>query len=315
MSNRVTAWHAPDAGAHWYPIADWRWADVPVVVILDGGQRALAHEVLAIVRREARTKRLWWFQLGAWDGGGWARNEVRLDAYGRSPPGRYSPVAWRPVDLALWPHLLPEPLASTFGAIRPHAKPLDPVEPLDPHAASDGWPYPDVLLGRGIPKSREECEARVLRGFRTSAAQGRIGHGGGGGFCSDIPSEMVLIALKNEAREREREERAAGKRSTDAEAVRSGWTPTRRDLDDWDTALSWLNHVEPRACDAVELRAADPPFSFVQIAKFIGVKRNVTARALYDKAIEHAFASAQFNGGSARSVLGNRSAKQERSGA
>jgi hypothetical protein len=70
---------------------------------------------------------------------------------------------------------------------------------------------------------------------------------------------------------------------------------------DWDFALGWLSRVDARLIDVIELRAADPPFSFPQIAQRLrGLRSHVTARRLYDRAMDNAFASAKFNGQQAR---------------
>lgn len=169
---------------------------------------------------------------------------------------------------------------------------------IDPHLSSDGWPYPDIALGQQTaPTSIEECEARILRAYRTSDAQRRVGHGPGS-FCGDIPSDMVKIALMTAAREREREERREG-RAPDLEAVRSGWTPGERDKEDWTYALAWLNGVDRRALRILALRAADPPWSFRQIAERLRLGSHETVRARYLAALRWAFEVAQTNGGHA----------------
>lgn len=297
-TGRMSAWRAPGVDAPWYPIAAMRWAGLPVIVTVndrrnpDGGVRPNSggYEVLAVMRRHSRQKRWWWFQLG-WlvAPERWHRHEgVALEMVGRDPPSRYSPSAWRPIDPAAWPHPLPAPLGPAFGSRLPRAAPVEPAEGVDPHLASDGWPYPDIALGEGVPASREECEARVLRAFRTSAS--RAGGGGVGhvrrGMCADIPKEIVLASVHLNEVWWSAHPDADG---SIYEAVRSGWTPTERDKNDWLTALGWLSGLDRKSLRAVALRAADPPWSFTQIAERIGVRRNVTARGVYERAIDHAF--------------------------
>jgi hypothetical protein len=288
----------------WYPIEAMRWPNVPVVVSLVGGQGRLpppgikddkqrgGFEILAEIRRRPGPARAyWWYQLGAWGGiaYGFVRTEVvELEMFGRTPPTKYSPNAWRPLDPRAWRHPLPEPLGSGFGPVLPVAPERPEEEPLDPHLSDDGWPYPGLKLRCGEPPaSVKECEARILRAFRTSASRGggiSAGHTGGS-LCSDIPGEMVKAALKYAALEREADE------GSDSDAVRSGWTPADRDLRDWDTALSWLDFADRKLVQVLSLRAADPPWAFWQIAKLQRVSRQIVHER-YARALAYAFASA-----------------------
>lgn len=294
---KVTAWHAPDADVLWYPIAAMRWAGLPVIVALARG----GTEIVAEIRKHPRRKTWCWYQLGSWggEGYGWMRSDViELEFVNRETD--QSPVAFRPLDLSAWRHPLPEPLDSSFGASVAQCQPrLEAQEALDPHHGSDDWPYPGLRLGAegAVPKSREECEARILRAFRTShsSAGGFVGHMSSG-TCADIPREQVQIALAHCNAERIREELRLGV-AQPLNAVRSGWTPTKRDIGDWVQALQWLNSAEPRAVHVVELRAADPPWSFRQIAERMRLSSHNTARRWYAAAVAHAFASAEFNGG------------------
>lgn len=296
----AAAW-APDTDALFYPIETMRWANLPVVVTLLGGDRPMpadetrgGFEVLAIVRKHPRRKVWWWYQVGAWGGAGhgWMRSEqIALDMVGRTPPSPKSPTAWRPLDVAAWPHPLPAPLDPSFGPKRPPTATPEAAEALDPHIGDDGWPYPGLVLTLGTPASREECEARVLRAFRTSASAaggGAIGHAART-MSADIPKEIILASIRlNEAWWSVHPDADGGV----FEAVRSGWTPNKRDVGDWVTALGWLDYLEPRAVRVISLRAADPPFSFRQIAERIRVSHHVTAKRIYERAIDAAFASA-----------------------
>lgn len=292
-AGNLTAWHAPEAAdERWYPVTGCKLAaGVPVRVMLDKP----GFDVLAVIKKHPRRKVWWWFQLGVWSGdeARWLRSqEIALAPVGADPRWDTSPNSFRPVDEAAWPYALPAPLDPPLGPKRPPAALPAAPEPLDPHHGSDDWPYPGLALGRlTAPRSREECEARVLRAYRTSAAQPRTGHGGSS-LCADIPKEIVLASVRlNEAWWSVHPDADGGV----FEAVRSGWTPTERDIADWWVALGWLNHVEPKARRAVALRAADPPWSFRQIAERLGVMSHNTARALYGRAIDHAFGAAAGN--------------------
>jgi hypothetical protein len=281
------AYWAPGTDAPWYPIEAMQRPGVPVVVVV--GERGVTP--LAVIRKWRG--RLWWFQVGAWGGEayGWIpREEVRLAEVGRDPPSRWSPTAWRPVDAAAWRHPLPPPLDPAFGANKPPVVTPEAPEGIDPHQGSDDWPYPDVKLGLGVPASREECEARVLRAFRTQAlAGGIVGHSDGS-FCGDMPGEIGRQARWHCNQEREAEERRLGV-AQPLEAVRSGWTPSKRDIEDWDTALGWLNGLLRLDKDIVALRASDPPWSFRQIGELKHIHRQ-KAKRWYDEAIDAAFQSA-----------------------
>lgn len=311
LAGKMRAWVAPDVDTPWYPIAAMRWAGLPVVVMLEKGGVA----VLAVARKQTRPKGVWWYQLGSWckEEYRWLKHdEIRLAPYGQSPPAPNSPVAFRPVDPERWPHPLPAALDRAMGQNRPELEDRSAPEGVDPHQGSpdaclrqddpearlrqdDDWPHFGVRLTLGVPASLKECEARILRAFRTSNAQARVGHGAGS-FCNDIPSDMVKIALMTAAREREMEERREGKAPA-LDAVRSGWTPSERDLEDWWFALDWLNGLDRRSLKIVQLRAADPPWSFRQIKEKVRMKCHKTVRVHYERAIAAAFATAQMNGG------------------
>ncbi|MGE0022502.1 MAG: hypothetical protein AB7S70_02600 [Hyphomicrobium sp.] len=281
------AWQPGAADEVWYPVTCKLAAGVPVRVALEDP----GYTVLALIKKHPARKTWWWYQVGVWGDGGWMRRqEIALAPVGAEPPWDLSPRAFSPLNAEDWPYPLPAPLDPAFGRRAPRSEERAPDEGVDAAHGTDDWPHPGLLLTRGVPRSREECEARLLRAFRTSDAQHGVGHGGSS-TCADIPREMVLIALKYAAREREAEERR-GKRDTDATAVRSGWTPTRRDLEDWVTALSWLNGVEGRAIDVVAMRAADPPWSFRQIAEKVRARCHKTARHLYERALDQAYTAA-----------------------
>lgn len=282
----------------WYPVDGIRFRpSVPVVVSL----HRPGFEILAVIEQDDR-RRWWWFQCGVYGGPahGWIENaREKLEMVGRTPPSDFSPRLFRPVDLARWDHKrtpLPAPVTPALGSSLQTARANPMAEPLDPHAGDDGWPYPRLTLGeRTTPASREECEARLLRAWRTNALSHDVGHSTGS-FCSDIPSEMVKVALKFTNRARLIEEARGGPiKPENYNAVRSGWTPTRRDFGDWDYALSWVAALRWDGRKAVEMRAADPPYSFRSIGGILHC-HHATAQRTYDRAIDAAFATSKMIG-------------------
>lgn len=308
LTGNMTAWVDPEAASEvWYPIEAMRRADIKVIVSLVGGRGHVprrgedkeyrgGRSVLALVRRHERLKKDWWFQIGTWGGPkyGWIEGkQTPLEMYGRTPPTRFSPVMFRPLVPLTWPDALPDPLRSTFGPNLPEPAALEPDEPLDPHLADDSWPHPGMKLGHGeAPLTRDECEARILRAFRTSnsSAGGDVGHHGSS-YCADIPTEMVKTALLHADAERRVQERAEGI-APESEAVRSGWTPTKRDLADWLMALTWLNGLDRKELRVLSMKAADPPFSLRQIKERVRVKSATTVSNIYERALDQAFAAA-----------------------
>ena len=250
----------------WYPISTMRWARLPVRIQGPG------YECLAVVREHPGAKRLWWLSLDV------ALRPVAPIAPYAAPGDRAAPLLWQPPNAAIWPHPLPAPVQEPPRDPGQHSAPSEP-EPDDATQAGDGWPYPWLRLGQRVPPvSIEECEARLLRALRTSASRetGSVGLAHRS-TCADIPSEYVKIALEYE--------RALainrGDYKPDMHAVRSGWTPVRRDIEDWSYALGWLAVLawDDPMRDVLEMRAADPPFSFRAIAELMPGRRRARASA------------------------------------
>lgn len=272
----------------WYPIAAMRWARLPVEIARAGYQHA------AIVLADKPSGRLHWYMVtpAGKIGDRFARYNVAAD--------RSAPERWRPLAGHAWPHPLPEPIADMTSARPPgqHAAPPD-AEPEDATTPGDGWPYPGLRLGQCVPPvSIAECEARLLRALRTSASRetGSVGLAHRS-TCADIPSEYVKIALKHERAEALR----LGLYSPETHAVRSGWTPLHRDIEDWAYALDWLAVLawDDPVRRVLEMRAADPPFSFRGIAEQMTGRRRrmkTSAQALhaaYGRALTIAFERAR----------------------
>lgn len=272
----------------WYPAATMRWSALPVWA-------AGRHYVVpAVVRRHEVRRLWWWFQVRAFDPvRGWVACEVPLDVLGGV--GRMAPRAWAPLDAATFGHPLPEPLTDWVPPRSPGQVgmpvPADIAEDTIAPRHVEGWPFPGLALAERMPPATlAECEARLLRAYRTSAAVRVAGSGHGRRtLAADIPAEMVKAALKAAEAERIRAGDVTG---SDFEAVRSAWQPSRRDLGDWDTALGWLASAECKGRRAVEMRAADPQFSFRQIGEALGGVAPGSAHALYRRTIEAAFAAA-----------------------
>lgn len=264
----------------WFPLSAMRRRGVPVIIARPG------YEHLAIVAEDKPSRVLHWHMLHT-------RPRVRIgDRFARwgVAGDRCAPQAWRPVPGVPWPDPLPEPLAHWQPPREPgqHSPPPE-TEPDDPTQSGDGWPYPRLRLGERVPPvSIEECEARLLRALRTSASRetGSVGIAHRN-TCADIPAEFVKIALRYEHAEALRR----GDYSPETHAVRSGWTPVRRDIEDWLYALGWINGLHGRALRTLEMRAADPAFSFRAIAAALRISAQ-GAHDLYRGAVRRAYRTA-----------------------
>lgn len=296
-----------DEPTAWYPAATMRWANVTVWICTHGGR-----QVRARVMTHPGTKRPHWYvQVGERkaEGGRLMAVWEPLAPFAPGATGPLHPVAWAPIDPARWQHPLPEPMVPAAGrnfiaqkavpsprqgiAYLPVTDPPPPHEPLDPLVPDDRWPYPDVRLNwyPNPPVSVAEAEARVLRAYRTSRTQDRVGHQTRA-TCSDIPSEMVKIALRHAALEAALERRLAGlPPDPEAPAVRSAFTPTRRDLGDWVEALTWVRTLNETQIRIVNLRADDPVWSWRQIAERCGASKD-SVRNWYRQACEEIFRAA-----------------------
>lgn len=193
-------------------------------------------------------------------------------------PEHHAPMLWRPVNLATWPDVLP---------LRPAPRPNPPefstpvLSAPEPFAETgDGWPYPGMRLGRPDekPETTEEAEARLLRMVRTHIFKERQ-KDDQLGFRSDCwPKDLrhgaigVKEALRNSK---------TGRLSyltvddysdfhvvhSDLDARPAQWIPTRRDLGDYERhRLTWWDQTTKLAKEIIRLRAANPPYSWKQIA-------------------------------------------------
>ncbi len=278
------------APARWpyYPIEAMRWRHVTVEVTTAGGA-----EVRARVERRADDRgHDWWFELRG-------EAKVPLVRY-RTSAGRWAPVLWRPIPGVLWPYELPAPAERTAvqgaalgapvdGRGRRWERPAD--EPLDPHRASDGWPYPGLVLGgRGVkPASAPEAEARLLRALRTSRMRDVVKDDIVRRTRSaDIPAELARIWERHREYEALVEALREGRMPTDAAAVRSAWTPTRRDLGEWWDVIQWLRPLSGMQRDMFDKRSQDPPPSWAEIGRAVGVERRRVAE-VYAEAVDALF--------------------------
>jgi hypothetical protein len=71
--------------------------------------------------------------------------------------------------------------------------------------------------------------------------------------------------------------------------VKVAFVPTRRDLTDWPYALDWLMALDPRAQQIVRMRAANPVFSWPQVAERVGLRTHSSAIAAYKRAVVEMF--------------------------
>lgn len=273
--------------APWYPIASMRRHRITVRV------QGAGFECLAIVRDHPTAKRPWWIVMterATMDGVRMLPSEP-LAPYGVAAHVR-APMLWQPIAAGQWPDALPDPVRTPPRPPGQHAAPPD-AEPEDATQPGDGWPYPGLRLGQcTAPVSLEECEARLLRALRTSASR-ETGHVGldRRATCSDL----IAIALKFA----HFEAIMRGDVKPDTEAVRSGWTPLRRDIEDWTYALEWLRAPGCGGIgqDVLMLRAADPPWSFRGAAERLSTRRKPitgqAAHAAYWRVVEAAFEGAR----------------------
>lgn len=282
-----------------YPIAAMRRAGVTVFAWLP----LVPAEILAIVARRADMRdKPWWWHAKRGD-----RIAEPLAPYG-APRGRFAPTEWRPQVAGLWPEALPEPIQRHIahgpalgverdGRGRVYVR--APDEELDPTRASDGWPYPGLVLGEcQPPASAREAEARYLRAVRTRDARGVVEDDiVRRSRSTDIPAEMQRIWEKIAAAELRREAYLEGRfGALDASALRSAWSPSRRDLGDWDYALAWGRALSATERKLFELRAADPGYSWSDVGRRIGLRdpaeRGRQARGIYEDAVPVLFKAA-----------------------
>lgn len=277
--------------APWYPIATMRRHRITVRV------QGAGYECLAIVRDHPTAKRPWWLVMAerATFAGRHLLPVEPLAPYGVAAHVR-APMLWQPLAAGHWPEPLPAPVRDAPRPPGQHPPPPD-EEPEDPTQPGDGWPYPGLRLGQRVPPSSiEECEARLLRALRTSASR-ETGHVGldRRATCADIPAEMIKIALKFA----HWEAIMRGDVKPETHAVRSGWTPLRRDIEDWTYALEWLRApgCGGTGQEVLIMRAADPPWSFRGAAERLSTRRKrITGQAVhaaYWRVVEAAFEGAR----------------------
>lgn len=187
-------------------------------------------------------------------------------------PRHAEPCLWQPIDFDIWPDHLPE------SAIPSLERPVN-----DCQVSPDVPLEPDFVHGLRLgetgapPQTIEECEERLLLGIRTMNSPGvvrreRLGYG------SAWPPVLVewadLIARSED--------------KSDLRAARAPWAPTRRDLGDWDSAVGWLRGCNPDDWPLFEMRAANPRYSWRQIAETSDTAIEAVKR-YYRQALEGVF--------------------------
>ena len=223
-------------------------------------------------------------------------------------PDHFTPWTWRPVKPERWPAPLPEPVAQSKKPKRPPEPHRGPPESREQML---WWESPDFRLGAPgePPENLRECEARILRAWRTSDLLGRADQdrkhlrGSREAWPEDlrIAANFMEAMLKRDGRNaRLREEdytdfwTKADKSDSRERPVR--WTPTRRDIGDIEPpgVLEWLRGLSPRDKAILNLRTDQPPFSWEEIAQvdIMGGRARQVIQRRYRKIIEQAFRKA-----------------------
>ncbi|MGE3064146.1 MAG: hypothetical protein AB7K67_01050 [Hyphomicrobiaceae bacterium] len=276
MSSPPTSYMRPP-GALWYPIGYLTLAHADRTVHLAGQ----GWEVVGRLSLDPAS-RLWaWMEWHAGLG-----QYLLLTPFRIVPDGalrhRREPTAWRPVEWEAWPEPLPEAL---IGPIYREPEPGPEPDP-PPLPETDDWPYPGLRLGERVPPVCErEAEARVLRGLRRMEMEPNPGLRTLA-YASDIPREFYHLMRRHQQAEDAAEARRRGLPVTaEIGAVRSAWTPSRRDNGDWHYALDWWRQLTAFERQLFRFRAANPPFSWRQIAERVGGSKD-TVRGNYLRAVD-----------------------------
>lgn len=214
-------------------------------------------------------------------------------------------LSWRPVSFETWPEPLPSP---SLPMKDPKRQPERPRAPVEPREKLLWWESPDLRLGSPgePPVCLRECEARILRAWRTSEFLGstdedrkrlkaeRVAWPQDLRVASNV-MEAILKRDRRNARLREEDysdfNLKVDKSDSRERPVR--WTPTRRDVGDIDPpgVLEWLRDLSYRDKGMLNLRTAQPPFSWEEISTvpmMDGRARQVLQRR-YKRIIEQAF--------------------------
>lgn len=263
---------------HRYRIADLDIEGTPVIWTMASGDDAEGY--LTITARGRRVYRVYTDS---------PRRRQSADL-----PSFSAPALWRPLFPDRWPDVLPEPavvLEPIFDA-RHRPQPSPAIETI---GEPDGWPYPDLVLTLGTPKSIEEAEARVLRGLRTQQVLERLDERPHGDTLWPpalmFKARMVAKALKSSRTgqlgflRREDYSDIHVDRS-DLRALPDVWIPTRRDVGDVENGvLTWLRDLTEGQARIVHMRAAMPQYSWRAIAEF---RRHSVehAKTVYGSALE-----------------------------
>lgn len=207
-------------------------------------------------------------------------------------PSFSTPALWRPLYIDKWPDELPPP-AIILEAPERAVEASPQIEQIE---EPDGWPYPGLVLTLVKPASKEEAEARVLRGIRTSIVLERLDDRPSGDTA--WPPALLFKARRVAAALR------ASRSGTlpwltradyadfhvdksDLRALPSVWIPTRRDVGDVENGvLLWLNALTDGQSTVVHMRAASPQYSWRAIQEFNGNTSVAVVKKIYSKAID-----------------------------
>lgn len=206
-------------------------------------------------------------------------------------------LSWRPVSFETWPEPLPSPSLPMKEREHVIEQPRAAPERL---SDLEWWCHPDFRLGQPgePPVSLRECEARILRAFRTNDYLSKLDRPG---YASAWPGDLMVAArcvaeLLKTAK--------SGKLPflngddyhdihvdrSDLRALPARWTPTRRDIGDAEPghAFAWLPKLNKSESAIFHWRTDTPPYSWAQISEFDGRARQVLQRR-YKRIIEAAF--------------------------
>lgn len=276
---RIAHWHDVDHPIVWYPA----WFLDPAKhmgrsVLLSGSGWQVTGRIGVDDKAKIPSWQEWrafekrWASLAPW------RSDEVIDVRRAGEP-----TAFRPLEGSVWAGDLPQPIvgwsprpmttAATFAA-----HDADPI--AQGMRDTDGWPFPGLRLGcRVPPETDKECEARVLRAYRHMASMPRVGiqHRT---IAADWPAEWYYIGDRINRQEAAKDGHIGDERVA--------WVSTRRDATDWDYALDWIKSMRAGPRELIEKRAANPPWSFWQIADRDRTNPD-TVRKRYRAAIELAF--------------------------
>ena len=191
---------------------------------------------------------------------------------------------WRPVDPAIWPYPLPEPVTSRSqprmwsAGRRQHEIDLARSRPPADNRDDSVFEWPAGPYGDAGSICRREAEVRLIRAIRTDG----------------LRANADLAMLRND-RAAQAEAELGG---TVSEPERIVWKPTHRDVSDEGTGMAWFCALHPmreraasgkRCLNAVQkvvaLRSEQPQWSWRSIGDTMG-RSHEWSRQRYGEAMD-----------------------------